>query len=218
MSTVYLKDYLQKISNIYSKAKDEYFTAADQLAQLTEKWKQERARGWNDSSERNKSETEFLAAERELKKKLNTIREDARERIKELSEETDRVFTNHYRPHASQVDLQAVELLKAGVLSDRELTFLVEDYKDNFAMLRMLQPYIEKASEKNPQLRKAHGELLARTKVFTVHQDAISQLCAWGDKQIQDDVELSKTMAKHFDTKAPQIIEHYGEYSAESIE
>lgn len=175
-------------------------------------------RGWGNKAERDNAEKDFTKAESELRLKIKHIQEETQKEIKSISQKADKIFSNHYRPHASQIDLQAVELLKSGVLTDSELTYLAKDYKDNFAMSKVLLPYIQKAAEKNPEMRKTSGEILLRTKPFNAHTEAINAVCEWGNRQMQDDFKLSKTMQKHFDEKIPQIIEHYGEYTAECEE
>lgn len=215
MSTIYLKDYLKKISNLYSESKNEYFLATTKLSQLRESWNKEKARGWSQSNEREKATKNFYDSESKLKADIARIKNDTKKQIDAIREEVDRIFVNHYRPHASQVDLQAVELLKSGCLSDRELTLLVDDYKENFAMLKIIQPYIKKSAENNPKMRMLNSEIVLRTRPFTAHTEAIDSLCAWGDRQLQENIVVAENMAKHFESQAPQIIEQYGEYSAE---
>lgn len=218
MATVYLKDYLKRISDTYVQSREKIFVLTEQLKQLNDNWKKELTRGWANNAQYQQANDKHLKKQRELKKSIQEARDEANKKISDLSNEADKIFSNHYRPHASQVDLQAIELLKSGVLSNRELEFLAEDYKDNSAMSKILLSYIKEKCEKDHNLTSLQAKISTRTKPFTTHTESINALRAWGDRTLQDDFVIAQKMVKHFDENVSKIIENCGECAAETAD
>lgn len=210
MKTVYLKNYLMEVKRNYAEARKTYVEIAGELDAHNKRWQEEIQRGWCDFRQKQEAENDYYEKKTTLKKRIERLQNETQEQVNQVRTEVERLYTDYHRPKASQVDLQALELLRAGVLTDRELMLMVEDYSDNFAMLKILKTYVDKSADKSPQMASTRAHLTKATTASTTCTDAIDGITEWGKRQMQDDCALADRMATYFERETNKIIEALG--------
>lgn len=141
----YLEAMNEDYTNIYRK---EWESLDNRWNAENKRWDNEIKRGWKDpdmSREHRRKHDETLKA---LKKEFAELAKKAEKGFNELITEADERFERHARPTGDKVDIATVELLKSGVLSDKEIVRLANDFMDNVAMRRIIGKYAKERAEK----------------------------------------------------------------------
>lgn len=146
-----LTEYMKKVERIYKDAAPEYIKLAkqyDQIRQdiadvprsreLTHEGKQKRIQALEEDKARLKAKMDKMAAE-------------ADEQAMKVRQEVEDRFYSHFYATPSSLDMQAIELLKSGILNDKELMHMANSFKGNATMLRICGQYMQNSSDKNIQ-------------------------------------------------------------------
>lgn len=147
-----LKDYMKKVEQIYKDAAPEYIKLAKQYDQmqrdiadvpksreLTHEGKQKRIQALEADKARLKAKMDKMAAEVDA------------EALK-VRQSVEKNFYSQFYALPSALDMQALELLKSGILNDTELLNLAGSFKGNATMQRICAKYMEQSS--NPDVQR----------------------------------------------------------------
>lgn len=141
-------DYLAEMNKAYT---EKYRVKFEELTAKREHenklWSDELSRGWRDVEQRNRAEEKHRNTLRQISEEIADLQTEAKTDFEELLAEADTRFERHARPTGDKVDLATVELLKSGILSDKELIRLADDFKGNVSMQRIIGKYAEERAE-----------------------------------------------------------------------
>lgn len=103
-------------------------------------------------AEQAKANAEYLDAKLAMNKLKQDRPAQAMKAIKELRGELEKALFDTFAPRASAVDMQCVELLNSGVLTDNEYLYLVQDALNNgnYTMARMIGHKAEQLANDRP--------------------------------------------------------------------
>lgn len=147
-----LKDYMKQTETIYKEAAPEFIKAAKEAKAIRDEIIATRASA--DLTPEGK--TKRIAALNEkmnaIQANMEAIRRTANEKAADLRGTVESVFYNYYHATPAAVDLAGIELLKSGILSDRELAQFAQSYTGNATMRRVCAQYMQKTN--NPELQR----------------------------------------------------------------
>lgn len=109
----------------------------------------------------------------ELKKQMESVRDQAGKDAVEIKNSMDRLFYARFHPAASDLDMQTVELIRSGVLTGKELLKMAET--SNITMKRV----IGKALQEMKDFEKEGAALIRQ--VDNPHLRAADELIGVGD-------------------------------------
>ena len=146
-----LKDYMRKTERIYKELAPEYIKSVKEEQKAREQIYQTRSS--RDLTPEGKQKR--IAALQELcnehKANMAALAKTAKERALEVRKEVEKRFYNRYHATPAALDMQTLELLKSGILSDSELLHLAETFDGNSTMQRICGKYMEQSSNRNTQ-------------------------------------------------------------------
>lgn len=138
-----VKDYLDELHNRYGEYRKEREKLDTRLEKENNRWQNEIRRGWNDLKIRLQDEHNHNEILKSIKKEYAELGAKAKLSFNDVLSEADTRFEHYNRATGDKVDLATVELLKCGVLSDREIKALADDFKGNIAMLHIIGKYAD---------------------------------------------------------------------------
>ena len=146
-----LTDYMRKTEKIYKELAPRYLEAAKQDEEnrqailnvrnsrdLTYEGKQKKIAALQEKGKAFKAEMAAIAA---------TANEQAQEVRQEVAER----FYGFYHATPQAIDMQGLELLKSGILSESELMQVAEGYKGNATMQRICGKYMQQSDSRTLQ-------------------------------------------------------------------
>lgn len=142
-----VKDYLDELNNRYGEYRAEREMLDTRLKKEQTRWENEIRRGWKDWAIRSQDEHNHNEILRAIQKEYAELGARAKNGFNEVISEADTRFERYNRATGDKVDLATVELLKSGVLSDREIKALAGDFKGNIAMLRIIGKYADERAK-----------------------------------------------------------------------
>ncbi len=142
-----VKDYLDELHSRYGEYRKERETLDARLEKENSRWQNEIRRGWKDWSIRSQDEHDHNEIIRSIQREYAELGIKAQNSFDEVISEADTRFERYNRATGDKVDLATVELLKSGVLSDREIKALAGDFKGNIAMLRIIGKYADERAK-----------------------------------------------------------------------
>lgn len=167
-----LKQYLVQIAEIYKTAAPEYIEVLKAERQAREDIV--RIKGSADLTPQGKrKKIEELEQDcAKCKKIMESIASEAREKALGVRREVEQHFYSRFHVSPADLDMNAVELLKSGILTDAELENLAAQYNGNATMQRMIGKYMQERT--NSDLQKL-GRVLqhSNTNVHLNYVDSI---------------------------------------------
>ncbi len=142
-----VKDYLDELHNRYGEYRKEREALDIRLEKENNRWQNEIRRGWNDMKIKLQDEHNHKEILKSIQKEYAELGAKAQISFAEVLSEADTRFERYNRATGDKVDLATVELLKCGVLSDREIKALAGDFKGNIAMLRIIGKYADERAK-----------------------------------------------------------------------
>lgn len=210
MSRVQLRFYLEKMIDKYNDSRERCAVVWDALD--TAKKENGRIQAGRQYSTQGKREAQehYREKERAAKNELANILKDAQGVFAEIRNEVDHQYSHLYSIRPEQVDTNALELLKSGVLTDKEIVSFGDLYASNPAMSRLVGKYAAQRSEKAPgntELRRiaANGQLS-----HAPHLEAVDTLTMLAEHGLRPDRLYADGTAKIFDESAANILSEYG--------
>lgn len=147
--------YARKLDEAFRAAREEYSKAWDNL-KAAEQRLDLAQRGMHDREEyRGDNEARLLNAQLNLNRAKHDFELVSRngsgqvrpwdkyeQTVKELTKELTEEVNKDYVLDPDQIDRNAIELLKSGVMTGNDYTSMAEKFSDNMTMKRLIKPYI----------------------------------------------------------------------------
>lgn len=145
---IMLKDYLDELNERYLTYRAEWENLDMRYKKEEENWNKEIRRGWKIGKEQANAHKKHNEKMKALIKEFEELKKISEEGFDEVLQEADEMFGKYNRVTGNKIDLQTVELLKCDILADDEISGLIDDFKDNTAMLRIIAKYAKERSKK----------------------------------------------------------------------
>lgn len=143
-----LKDYMKKIEEIYKGTAPEFIKLVNKDKQA----QQDIHNAMNSSELTPEGKQKRIAAlekyRKELKAEMDSLATAANEKAMDVRQTVEQLFYGKFHATADAMDMQAMELLKSGILTDSELRTLADRFNGNPTMQRICGKYMEQS--KNP--------------------------------------------------------------------
>ena len=92
---------------------------------------------------------ELRALENDCRDKRMALSKAAKAEALKVRQEVEKRFYSKYHARPDALDMEGLELLKSGILTDSELTHLAESYSGNCTMQRICGKYMEQSKDRN---------------------------------------------------------------------
>lgn len=190
-TTYKLTSYINKIEALYGKAREDFNKATTELAQLEESHKKKVGSGELNAKGLQRENERYTSKRKELLQTIADARDTFSKGAAEVRDSVDVLFRNTYRTNPESMDLKAVEMIKSGMLTEKELIEMALSYKEsgNLAMYRYCGTQLKVDTMTDPAIRAiatdAH-RALEREDLQTV--DTFTDICLKG---LRDDVALA---------------------------
>ena len=190
-TTYKLTSYINKIEALYGKAREDFNKATTELAQLEESHRKKVGSGELNAKGLQRENERYTSKKKELLQTITDARDTFSKGAAEVRDSVDVLFRNNYRTNPESMDLKAVEMIKSGMLTERELLEMAAAYKEsgNLAMYRYCGTQLKVDANTDPTVkeiaRDAH-RALEREDLQTV--DTFTDICLKG---LRDDVVLA---------------------------
>lgn len=146
-----LTDYMKQIENCYKDAAPEFIKVVQKYKQAEEdivKTKGSRDYTPEGKQKRIKALEDYKA---ELKAEMNKMATEADNKALKIRQTVESNFYSKFYATPAALDMQAIELLKSGILNDKELMNLAGSFKGNATMQRICGTYMEQSSNREVQ-------------------------------------------------------------------
>ena len=189
-TTYKLTSFINKIEALYGKAREDFNKATAELAQLEESHKKKVGSGELNAKGLQRENERYTSKKKELLQTITDARDTFSKGAAEVRDSVDVLFRNTYRTNPESMDLKAVEMIKSGMLTERELLEMAAAYKEsgNLAMYRYCGTRLDR-NDTDPTIRAiaqdAH-RALEREDLQTV--DTFTDICLKG---LRDDISLA---------------------------
>ena len=189
-TTYKLTSFINKIEALYGKAREDFNKATAELAQLEESHKKKVGSGELNAKGLQRENERYTSKRKELLQTIADARDTFSKGAAEVRDSVDVLFRNTYRTNPESMDLKAVEMIKSGMLTERELLEMAAAYKEsgNLAMYRYCGTRLDR-NDTDPTIRAiaqdAH-RALEREDLQTV--DTFTDICLKG---LRDDISLA---------------------------
>lgn len=189
-TTYKLTSYINKIEALYGKAREDFNKATTELAQLEESHRKKVGSGELNAKGLQRENERYTSKRKELLQTIADARDTFSKGAAEVRDSVDVLFRNTYRTNPESMDLKAVEMIKSGMLTERELLEMAAAYKEsgNLAMYRFCGTRLNE-KDTDPTIRAVAQDAhraLERTDLQTV--DTFTDICLKG---LRDDVALA---------------------------
>lgn len=193
MGRVYIKNYIDRMEEAYKVARAYFEIYATAIEEEDRAWKNETARGWADAQQRTQATEKHNATLKDLKNRLETITDQANKSMTEIIEEATSLFDRHYMATAEQIDNNALALINSGIMTDKDLLLMADEYADNYTMRRLISQKLEDIADNtnNSNLKKTAISLKIKP---TEHTEALNGVKMWYDKAL-DITDFNKANA-----------------------
>ena len=146
-----LTAYMKQIEGIYKEAAPEYIKIAKKDAQAKQDIEKVRAsREYTHEGKQNRIAA-LEAYRKELRAEMDKLASAADAQALKVRSTVEQNFYDKFYATPAALDMQALELLKSGILNDTELLNLAGSFKGNATMQRICGSYMEKSNNENVQ-------------------------------------------------------------------
>lgn len=136
-----VKGYLRDIKKIYQESSEKVEKEYDKLVKLDEEYNRVSSSRDYTLEGRQKRLTEISAERDKIRHNCAAMREEANNAARRLRSEAEKMFYNYYNASPDDVDLKLMELIRSGVLSEKELIHYGE--RANTTMRRIIGKELE---------------------------------------------------------------------------
>jgi len=146
-----LTDYMKKIEGIYKNAAPEFIKIVKKDEQAQRDIEKVRAsRDYTHEGKQNRIAA-LEAYRKELRAEMEKLAGAADEQALKVRADVESRFYSKFYATPAALDMQAIELLKSGILNDTELLNLAGSFKGNATMQRICGTYMEQSSNRDVQ-------------------------------------------------------------------
>lgn len=210
---IFLTDYIEKMRTAYHQARAAFVIYGEALEKEKKNWQEELRRGWSDATRRKADQEKHERTERELKSRLETVEREAKAEFAEIINEANAVFGRHFRATPEQIDEKGLALLNSGVMTEKELFALAEEYPENYTMRKLIGGKIAEMGEarKNTELSMKGRSLQLAPNT---HSDALEAVQTWGAYALRaNEFNMSAAFDRQFDQRIDEIVSQVQDYS-----
>ena len=190
-TTYKLTSYINKIEALYSKAREDFNKATAELDKLEQSHRTKISSGELNAVGQQRENERYTARKKELLQTITAARDTFNTGAAEVRDSVDTLFRGLYRTDPESMDLKAVEMIKSGMLTEKELIEMALSYKEsgNLAMYRYCGTQLKVDAMTDPAIRAiatdAH-RALEREDLQTI--DTFTDVCLKG---LRDDIILA---------------------------
>lgn len=170
-----VKGYLRDIKRIYRESSDQVEKKYDELVNLDKEY-QDVLKSRDYTHEGRQKKLAAIDVKRDaLKHELAVLRENANSAARKVRDDVERTFYGYYNASPEDVDLKLMELIRSGVLSEKEMIHYGE--RANTTMRRI----IGKELEKRGSLEAHQAGAMFQFPSGDPHLKAVDELIGVGD-------------------------------------
>lgn len=189
-----LTAYMKQIERIYKEAAPEFIKLVNKDKQAQQDI--QNARNSRDLTPEGKQKriAALDAYRKELKGEMDKLAAAANEQALSVRKTVEQNFYGKYHATADAMDMQAMELLKSGILTDSELRTLAGRFNGNATMQRICGKYME-------QSQNAETARLGRALQFSLddpHLQAVDGIIAAGRACVGEGTQSGPSAAETF--------------------
>lgn len=137
-----LKQYMEKIAETYKSAAPRFIEEYKAEREAQEAIYQIRNSADLTPQGKQKKITALEQERAEHKKNMGKVAAEAREKALGVRREVEQHFYSRFHVSPADIDMNALELLKSGILTDMELANMAQEYANNCTMSRMIGKYM----------------------------------------------------------------------------
>ena len=211
----HLSTYLNRIREEYNGYRIEYTRIHDSLKQEEDNYHKSQRSTELTLQGKRKRQDYYYEVKKELTDELHALINDSHASFQGIRNEVEKAFAKRFSISTEAIDHDAMTLLESGILSDRELVSLSNNYTTNPTMSRILGKYIgERAAMKNDTEMRVLAERLSAT--VSPHLEAVDNLIYVAELGLREDRVLGDGIARGlFDKTANEIIANSGDICTE---
>ena len=210
---IFLTDYIEKMRTAYHQARAAFEIYSNALEKEKANWDKEQRRGWNDPKDRQEATEKYQQTRIDLKNRLEAVVREAKAEFAEIQTEAAEVFVRHFRATPEQIDDKAMLLINSGVMSDRDLMALADEYPENYTMRKLIGAKLVEQGEKRGYREMADKGRLMQL-VPNTHNEALEAVTMWAEYALRPyEATLSATFDRQFDQRINDIAAKVQDYS-----
>lgn len=210
-----VKGYLREIKRIYQESSDQVEKKYNELVRLDGEYKEVQDSRDYTNEGRQKKLAAIDAKRDALKRDLAALRDQTNNEARKVRDIVERTFYSYYNASPEDVDLKLMELIRSGVLSDRELIHYGE--RTNTTMKRIIGKELE--TRKSDEARQAAA--VFQFQSGDPHLSAIDELIGVGDYAIggapMGGLESVSAIRKRFDELCDPVISRITDVKSETL-
>ena len=190
MGTYRLTSYINKLEKHYEEAREKYNLSVNELSKLEESHKQKINSGELSAVGIKHEYQQYTEKKNKLMHDISEAREAFNKSAESVRNSVNVIFRDLYCVKPESVDLQGVELIKSGILTETEILELANRYKEqgNLTMYRYCGTLFD-TNDRDANIRHLANEARRmRTRTDLQIIDEFIDVC---QKGIRDDVSLS---------------------------
>ena len=146
-----LKDYMKKIEGIYLETAPEIIKLAKKDAQAQQDIHDAQNSRELTHEGKQKRIASLEAYRKEIRAEMDKLAAAADEQALAIRKTVETNFYSKFHATPDSMDMQAIELMKSGILTDSELRTLAGKFAGNNTMQRICGKYMEKSQDKDTQ-------------------------------------------------------------------
>ena len=214
---IFLTDYIEKMRTAYHQARAAFEIYSNALEKEKANWDKEQRRGWNDPKDRQEATEKYQQTRIDLKNRLEAVVREAKAEFAEIQTEAAEVFGRHFRATPEQIDDKAMLLINSGVMSDRDLMALADEYPENYTMRKLIGAKLVEQGEKRGYREMADKGRLMQL-VPNTHNEALEAVTMWAEYALRPyEATLSATFDRQFDQRINDIAAKVQGYSIPKV-
>lgn len=196
-----VKGYLRDIKRIYQESSEKVEKEYDKLVKLNGEYNRVSSSRDYTVEGRQKRLAEISAERDKIKHNCAALREEANNNARKIRDDAEKMFYNYYNAAPEDVDLKMMELIRSGVLTEKELIHYGN--KANSTMRRVIGKELEK--------RGSHqAGTIFQFQSGDPHLSAIDELIGVGDYAVggapMGGLESVSAIRKRFDELCDPVI------------
>lgn len=180
-------EYARKLDETFRKAQEEYEGIVAVLDNARERAKKHssKPRDAVSRAEYEAAQKSLVQAEETFKRKAYAICERYEAEVNRLTADLTKAVKAGGSVNPSEVDANALELLKSGIMTAADCESMMEQFKDNRTMKRLIAEYAQTAQPNGLDRAEAHKEATALRSIALNHvQEDDALLTTW--KELSD--------------------------------
>lgn len=208
----YLREYLNRIRDTYTEARGEYTALQNERESVEKRYQAKLKSGELTKTGRAKATEHYREAVAGVDRRLEDLMRKTEERFEQTRTAVDFMTKDDYGLNPEKLDMNALELLKSGIMTDSELQTMAQNFKGNPTMRRMIGKYAKERADKDPDnLAMRTLAVSAGLPEDNVPLGAVDALIGWGRSGLRSDRLLADKIAEVYEQETADIFKKYGD-------